>query len=71
MLDCWCPFVNPKHLQFQMIWWRLVAFRRSPTCAICRETLKERDLDGMEEELDEYSEEEYDSELDEEEIMGN
>ena len=54
-----------------MIWWRLVALRRSPTCAICREVLKEKNLDEMEEELDEYSEEEYDSELDEEEIMGN
>ena len=54
-----------------MIRWRLVAFCRSPTCAICREVLKEKKLDEMEEELDENSEEEYDSELDEEEITGN
>ena len=54
-----------------MIWWRLVALRRSPTCAICREVLNGKNLDEIEEELDEYSEEEYDSELDEEEIMGN
>ena len=39
--------------------------------AVFNSLLNGKNLDEIEEELDEYSEEEYDSELDEEEIMGN